>query len=131
MLAESYRSSDAYKDILRQAAEIDKQVQSIGTMEKKGSPASFFVQCLILIERSFLNMYRDVGYYWLRLGIYIALGFGLGTVFHNVGNSYSSINARGSMLMFVASLLTIMAIGGFPSVVEDIKVRPFILLSTL
>nr|XP_027106236.1 ABC transporter G family member 11-like [Coffea arabica] len=120
MLAESYRSSDAYKDILRQAAEMDKQ--STGTMEKKGSPASFFIHCLVLIERSFLNMYRDVGYYWLRLGINIALGFGLGTVFHNVGNSYSSINARGSMLMFVASLLTIMAIGGFPSVVEDIKV---------
>ncbi|XP_071932912.1 ABC transporter G family member 1-like [Coffea arabica] len=119
MLAESYRSSDAYKDILRQAAEMDKQ--STGTMEKKGSPASFFIHCLVLIERSFLNMYRDVGYYWLRLGINIALGFGLGTVFHNVGNSYSSINARGSMLMFVASLLTIMAIGGFPSVVEDIK----------
>lgn len=61
-------------------------------MEKQCSRAGFFVQCLILTERSFLNMYRDVGYYWLRLGIYIALGLGLGTVFHNVGNGYNSIN---------------------------------------
>lgn len=32
------------------------------------------------------------------------------------------LQARGSMLMFVASFLTIMAIGGFPSFVEDMKV---------
>lgn len=94
-------------------------------------------------------MYRDMGYYWLRLAIYIALGFGLGTVFYRIGNSYSSINvrvvsvqnysklfrenpanmyvyiymqARGSMLMFVSSLLTIMSIGGFPSFIEEMKV---------
>lgn len=30
--------------------------------------------------------------------------------------------ARGSMLMFVASFLTFMAIGGFPSFVEEMKV---------
>lgn len=30
--------------------------------------------------------------------------------------------ARGSMLMFVAAFLTFMAIGGFPSFVEDMKV---------
>lgn len=30
--------------------------------------------------------------------------------------------ARGSMLMYVASFLTMMAIGGFPSFVEEMKV---------
>ncbi|KAH8484076.1 hypothetical protein H0E87_028486 [Populus deltoides] len=62
---------------------------------KKGSQANFISQCLILTRRSFVNMYRDLGYYW---------------------------SARGSLLMFTASFLTIMAIGGFPSFVEDMKV---------
>ncbi|KAL3814394.1 hypothetical protein ACJIZ3_015662 [Penstemon smallii] len=90
--------------------------------EKKEGQANLFTQCVILTKRSIINMYRDLGYYWLRLAIYIALGFGLGTVFYDLGNSYSSIHERGSLLMFVASLLTIMAIGGFPSFVEDLKV---------
>ena len=39
-------------------------------------------------------MYRDLGYYWLRLAIYITLGLGLGTVYHNIGHSYASIQVR-------------------------------------
>ena len=34
--------------------------------------------------------------------------------------------ARVSLLVFVASFLTIMAIGGFPSFVEDMKVHNFL-----
>ncbi|URE03103.1 ABC-2 type transporter [Musa troglodytarum] len=67
-------------------------------------------------------MYRDLGYYWLRFAIYIALCLCVGTIFHDVGHSYGSIQARGSMLMFVAAFLTFMAIGGFPSFVEDMKI---------
>ncbi|KAF5781099.1 putative ABC-2 type transporter [Helianthus annuus] len=67
-------------------------------------------------------MRRDLGYYWLRLAIYLALALGLGTLYYNVGSTYTSVEARSSMLMFVASFLTFMAIGGFPSFVEDMKV---------
>lgn len=110
-------------------------------------------------------MYRDIGYYWMRLAVYIAIAFGLGTIYFDIGHSssnYSSIQvsfwvmltmfkdflitdficllcmylcmfhiiipldqARGSMLMFVASFLTFMAIGGFPSFVEEMKVCLF------
>ena len=38
-----------------------------------------------------MNMYRDIGYYWLRLAIYVALAIGLATVFYDVGSSYGSI----------------------------------------
>ncbi|OWM63621.1 hypothetical protein CDL15_Pgr008164 [Punica granatum] len=89
---------------------------------EKGNQAGFYTQCGIIMRRSFVNMCRDPGYYWLSLVIYIALGLGLGTVFYDIGSDYSSIQARGSMLMFVASFLTILAIGGFPSFVEDMKV---------
>ncbi|KAF2283971.1 hypothetical protein GH714_017682 [Hevea brasiliensis] len=91
-------------------------------LEKKGSQASFITQCIVLTKRSFVNMCRDLGYYWLRLAIYIALCLCVGTIFHDIGFTYGSIQARGSMLMFVAAFLTFMAIGGFPSFVEDMKI---------
>nr|GME18804.1 ABC transporter G family member 11-like [Ipomoea batatas] len=89
---------------------------------KKSSHASFMNQSIVLTKRSFLNMYRDLGYYWLRLAIYIIMGAGLGTMYTDIGHSYTSIQARCSVIMFVASFLTFMAIGGFPSFVEDMKV---------
>ncbi|KAL2254435.1 UNVERIFIED_CONTAM: ABC transporter G family member 11 [Sesamum indicum] len=120
LLIASYNSSDTCKKMKTLVAEIHKREG--GPTEKKASQANLLTQCLILTKRSFVNMYRDLGYYWLRLAIYVALGFGLGSVFYNVGSSYNSIHERGSLLMFIASLLTIMAIGGFPSFVEDLKV---------
>ncbi|KAK1370952.1 White-brown complex-like protein [Heracleum sosnowskyi] len=44
------------------------------------------------------------------------------TIFYDIGETYGSIQDRGAMLMFVAGFLTFMAIGGFPSFVEDMKV---------
>ncbi|KAL0357057.1 UNVERIFIED_CONTAM: ABC transporter G family member 11 [Sesamum calycinum] len=121
LLIASYGSSDTCKTMKTLVAEIRKHEG--GPTEKKASQANLLTQCLILTKRSFVNMYRDLGYYWLRLAIYVALGFGLGSVFYNVGSSYNSIHERGSLLMFIASLLTIMAIGGFPSFVEDLKTQ--------
>ncbi|EEF36528.1 ATP-binding cassette transporter, putative [Ricinus communis] len=122
LLVRSYKSSNIRKQIVSRVAEICSQIRAIEAELKKESQANFMTQCLVLSRRSFVNMYRDLGYYWLRLAIYIMLGLGLGSVFFDLGSGYRSIQARGSLLMFIASLLTIMAIGGFPSFVEDMKV---------
>jgi hypothetical protein len=61
---------------------------------KKKGYAGFFNQCLVLTKRSSVNMFRDLGYYWLRLGIYVALAISLGTVYFNLGTSYDSIKVR-------------------------------------
>ncbi|MFQ6634498.1 hypothetical protein Gotur_012035, partial [Gossypium turneri] len=61
-------------------------------------------------------------YYWLHLAVYITLCLCVGTIFHDIGFSFGSIQARGSRLMFVVAFLTFMAIGAFPSFVEDMKV---------
>ncbi|KAL6348123.1 hypothetical protein AAG906_039278 [Vitis piasezkii] len=90
ILTKAYKSSDNFQQVQTQVSEIYKQD---GGALKKRSHASFLNQCLVLTRRSFVNMYRDLGYYWLR-----------------------------SMLMYVASFLTFMSIGGFPSFVEDMKV---------
>ncbi|KAE9450005.1 hypothetical protein C3L33_18090, partial [Rhododendron williamsianum] len=119
-LVKSYNSSEAYGEVEQRVFEIC--LQGGRRLEKKGSQAGFITQCHVLTRRSFVNMYRDLGYYWLRLAIYIALCLCVGTIFFDIGLSYGSIQARGSMLMFVASFLTFMAIGGFPSFVEDMKI---------
>lgn len=70
-------------------------MQESGLMEKQHlqcSQSSFFTECIVLSKRSFVNMYRDLGYYWLRFAIYIALGIGLGTVFFDIGSTYNSIH---------------------------------------
>ncbi|KAI3675839.1 hypothetical protein L1987_85435 [Smallanthus sonchifolius] len=120
ILTDSYKSSTTYQEVNSNIVEISKKGEV--THEKMNDHASFTTQSLVLMRRSFVNMHRDLGYYWLRLGIYLMLSLGLGTIFYKVGNNYSSVEARSSMLMFVATFLTFMAIGGFPSFVEDMKV---------
>ena len=78
--------------------------------KKKRQHASFHTQCIVLTRRSFVNMRRDVGYYWLRLVIYIALAVALATVFYDLGMSERSIqvsnNTFGSLeLLCVSSTL--------------------------
>nr|XP_004289305.2 PREDICTED: ABC transporter G family member 11-like [Fragaria vesca subsp. vesca] len=119
ILIGSYKSSSTLKQVLHNVTEIHQQK---GGALVKGSQANFITQCLVLTKRSFVNMYRDLGYYWLRLAIYIALCLCVGTIFHHIGSNYGSIQARASMLMFVSGFLTFMSIGGFPSFVEDMKI---------
>ncbi|XP_062200122.1 ABC transporter G family member 1-like [Phragmites australis] len=118
-LVNSYKSSAYVEKVTRQIADIR---ETGGAVVKKEWQPSFLTQSFVLTKRSFVNMYRDLGYYWLRFAIYIMVCLCVGTVFYDVGHSYGSIMARGSMLNFVAAFLTFMAIGGFPSFVEDMKI---------
>lgn len=60
-------------------------------LDSRGSQASFLMQAFTLTKRSFVNMSRDFGYYWLRLVIYIVVTICIGTIYLNVGTGYSSI----------------------------------------
>ncbi|KAG6392744.1 hypothetical protein SASPL_146969 [Salvia splendens] len=119
VLVEAYETSDISRQVKQFVDEIKLQN---GRLEKKGKQAGLIRQCAVLTRRSCLNMFRDVGYYWFRFGIYVALCLCVGTVFHNIGSTYSSIQARASVLVFISSFMTFMAIGGFPSFVEDMKI---------
>ncbi|XP_045819247.1 ABC transporter G family member 1-like isoform X1 [Trifolium pratense] len=121
VLVSSYKSSERNQDVHNEVAVLSKKDTSSMDHKKKGH-AGFLNQCLVLTKRSSVNMFRDLGYYWLRLGIYIALAISLGTVYYDLGTSYDSIKDRGSLLSFVSGFLTFMSIGGFPSFVEDMKV---------
>ena len=67
-------------------------------------------------------MSRDVGYYWLRIVVYLVVSLCVGTVFFNVGTSYRSTFARGACGGFIAGFMIFMSIGGFPSFIEEMKV---------
>ncbi|KAF3435034.1 hypothetical protein FNV43_RR22121 [Rhamnella rubrinervis] len=120
-LIKSYKASKICQRVRRQVAKISQQ-EYCGALENNKSHASFLTQCIVLTKRSFINMHRDPGYYWLRLAIYLILAIGLGTIYYNIGLTYESIQERRSLLTFVASFLTFMSIGGFPSFVEEMKV---------
>ena len=89
----------------------------------KGSQARWWTQLSTLTQRSFANMSRDVGYYWSRIGIYIIVAICVGTLFYDVGTSYTAIFARGACGGFVTGFMTFMSIGGFPSFIEEMKVN--------
>ena len=57
------------------------------------------MQMVTLTKRSFTNMSRDVGYYWLRLVIYVLVSFCVGTIYFDVGTSYNAILVRGNCFM--------------------------------
>ncbi|KAI9121037.1 hypothetical protein K1719_008070 [Acacia pycnantha] len=121
ILVESYKSFEIRKQILKEVEEIsESDSDAIG---KRRIHAAFLIQCLVLIRRSSLHMYRDMSNYWLRLAVYVAIAISLGTIFYNVGSSIESIQARGSLLTFFVSVLTfITLIGGFPPYLEEMKV---------
>ena len=48
-------------------------MQKGAVLDSGGSQASFFMQAFTLTKRSFVNMSRDFGYYWLRLAIYLVV----------------------------------------------------------
>ncbi|KAJ1377799.1 P-loop containing nucleoside triphosphate hydrolase [Sesbania bispinosa] len=120
ILVHSYKSSEWNQEVQNEVELQSKKDTS--SIDKKRGHAGFLNQCIVLYKRSSVNMFRDLGYYWLRLVIYVALAISLGTIFYDLGISKGSIQDRGSLLSFVTGFLTFMTIGGFPSFVEDMKV---------
>nr|XP_033513941.1 ABC transporter G family member 11-like [Nicotiana tomentosiformis] len=82
------KSFESYQKVQNHVVEI---CQRGGEVLEKRSNANFTTQCLVLTRRSAVNMFRDLGYYWMRLATYIALALGIGSIYYDVGTSYRSI----------------------------------------
>ncbi|XP_076938968.1 ABC transporter G family member 12-like [Bidens hawaiensis] len=122
MLVYKYKSSTY-------AAAATTRIKEISTIEGlvvetkgTGSKASWWKQLKTLTKRSFINMSRDVGYYWLRIGVYIAVSICVGTVFYDIGTNYHAMLARGACGGFISGFMIFMSIGGFPSFIEEMKI---------
>ncbi|CAI0392506.1 unnamed protein product [Linum tenue] len=88
-LVDYYRTSQYCYAARQKVDEISKVKGTV--LDAGGSQASFPMQAFTLTKRSFVNMSRDFGYYWLRLVIYIVVTICIGTIYFNVGTSYNSI----------------------------------------
>jgi hypothetical protein len=61
-----------------------------------------------------LVSFRDIGVFWLRLGMYVALCVALGgTIYFQLSKSWSEATARGGLMFFTVGFLTFMSISGF------------------
>ncbi|XP_052210192.1 ABC transporter G family member 15-like isoform X2 [Diospyros lotus] len=120
MLVEKYK----YSEYATRARARIQELSVIGhEIERKGgSQPGFWKQLAILTRRSSVNMSRDIGYYWLRMIIYIVVSICVGTIYFDVGTSYTAILARGACGGFISGFMTFMSIGGFPSFIEEMKV---------
>ncbi|CAJ1936090.1 unnamed protein product [Sphenostylis stenocarpa] len=120
-LIASYRMSQIRKQV---KLEVGKIVENdSGATRKHRIHAAFPTQCLVLLKRSSLQFFRDISNYWLRLIVFIIIAISIGSIFYNIGTDEASIQARGSLLIFLVSVLTFMTlVGGFSPLLEDMKV---------
>ncbi|KAJ1378623.1 P-loop containing nucleoside triphosphate hydrolase [Sesbania bispinosa] len=120
-LVKSYRSSQIRKQVKTEVAKISES--DSGAIGKRRIHAAFLTQCLVLIRRSSLQLFRDISNYWLRLAVFIVIAISIGSIFYDIGLSYGSIQGRGSLLTFLISVLTFMTlVGGFSPLLEEMKV---------
>ncbi|XP_057415272.1 ABC transporter G family member 1-like isoform X3 [Lotus japonicus] len=89
ILLSSYKSSKWNHEVQNEVAILSEK--DTNPTNKRRKHADFLNQCLVLTKRSSVNMFRDLGYYWLRLAVYIALATSLATVFYDLGTTYGSI----------------------------------------
>ncbi|XP_030522402.2 ABC transporter G family member 15-like isoform X1 [Rhodamnia argentea] len=121
LLIQTYRGSK-YASKARARIQEIAHIEGLTNRRSEGSPAKWWKQLSTLTRRSFKNMLRDLGYYWIRIVTYIALSICVGTIFFDIGTGYTSIWARGSCGAYIAGYMTFMSIGGFPSFLEEMKV---------
>ncbi|KAL4578654.1 hypothetical protein LXL04_014783 [Taraxacum kok-saghyz] len=121
ILVHKYNCSDYATAARTRVLEISS-IEGLMMEIQSGSQASWWKQLTILTKRSFVNMCRDIGYYWLRRVVYLTVSLCVGTVFFNVGTSYHATFARGACGGFISGFMIFMSIGGFPSFIEEMKI---------
>jgi len=90
--------------------------------EAAGDQPGWIYQTSVLTWRTFLNNMRNVGVFWMRLAMYMMLCLCIGFIYFQLGDTWKDVYSRAALLFFVVAFLTFMAIAGFPSFVEDLKV---------
>ncbi|KAK6937176.1 ABC transporter family G domain [Dillenia turbinata] len=121
MLIEKYEQSK-YAERAKAKIRDILLIEGLQIQTKVGSQAAWWQQLCTLTERSFLNMIRDLGYYGVRIFFYMFLAICAGTIFFDLGTSYSSIIARASCDALLGGMMTFLSIGGLPSFIEELKV---------
>ncbi|WJX83758.1 hypothetical protein P8452_66396 [Trifolium repens] len=123
-LIESYKNSELIINARRKIQQLKTNVMEEEATNSNiaRSSANWWKQLSTLTKRSFLNMNRDLGYYWLRIIFYILTGITIGTLFFHIGTDNSSILARGKCVSFIYGFMICLSCGGLPFFIEELKV---------
>lgn len=84
---------------------------------------SWWKQLRVLTNRSFVNMTRDLGYYWLRILFLVLIAFSAGMMFFDISTSSLSIIDRAKFYTYFFDLFLCLCVGGIPSFFEEWKVK--------
>ncbi|KAK3405556.1 hypothetical protein EUGRSUZ_K01799 [Eucalyptus grandis] len=120
-LIQSYKSS-------KYSCKVRKKMQEIAATDyqvcelNKNTNSSKWKQLRVLTHRSFINMYRDIGYSWLRIMLYILSSISAGTLYFDIGYDNGAIINRGKFVSFLFGLMVCLSCGGVPFFNEELKV---------
>ncbi|KAJ6304047.1 hypothetical protein OIU77_017846 [Salix suchowensis] len=79
-------------------------------------------QLYTLTIRCFVNMIRDLGYFWVRTLFYILISLGAGIMYFDIGLSNSAFITRTKFYTYVYNFLMCLSVGVLPSFFEEWKV---------
>ncbi|OMO71392.1 ABC transporter-like protein [Corchorus capsularis] len=119
-LIEKYKGSENARYTRKKIQEIALIEESCN--ESKASNPGWLKQLCTLTRRSSLNIFRDIGYYWLRIVFYILVSLSAGSFFYGMGTSNYAILLRGKFDGFIYGLMIVLSIGGLPFFTEELKV---------
>ncbi|XP_048225751.1 ABC transporter G family member 15 isoform X2 [Ricinus communis] len=121
ILIDKYNCSELSNYTRRRIQEIAMMGGSV-IESKKGSSASQWKQLWRLTDRSFVNMYRDMGYYWLRIVLYVLVAICIGTLYFDMGKDDGAILPRVKLTGFIYGFMICLSNGGLPFFIEEMKV---------
>ncbi|KOM38754.1 hypothetical protein LR48_Vigan03g213600 [Vigna angularis] len=119
-LVMNYKNSIHSENARRKIREMKKILQE-EPLVGKIYDTSWLKQLCTLTNRSFLNMTRDFGYYWLRIVFYIIISVSAGCLLFNIGTSNEAIISRGKCDGFIFGLMIFLCLGGVPFYHEELK----------
>ncbi|KAL1312446.1 hypothetical protein HN51_039058 [Arachis hypogaea] len=118
-LINSFKNSMHSANVREKIREIKLRKEAV---IERAYDTSTLKQLCTLTHRSFLNMTRDIGYYWLRILFYILVSVCAGFLYLNVGTSNNAILPRSKCDGFIYGFMTFLCIGGMPFFLEELKV---------
>ncbi|XP_002529514.3 ABC transporter G family member 15 [Ricinus communis] len=121
ILIEKYKNSEypiSTRKRVREIALVNDEPMS----DLKMKNSSWGKQLCTLTSRSFVNITRDVRYYWIRILFCVIVASGAGIMFFDIGLSLPSILTRSKCYTFFYDIMLVLCVGGLPSITDEWKV---------
>eukprot|EP01135_Chromosphaera_perkinsii_P006886 Nk52_evm41s621 gene=Nk52_evmTU41s621 len=101
-------------------SELVQSCLALGTNETPSTYANNLAkQTYILSSRAFVNAYRNVLMFWIRVAMYIMMAILMGTVWFKIGTNQDALQDRFSAHFFAIAFLCFMSVAAIPAFIED------------